>query len=210
MRREWWSGGWRAATCLGVALAAACNGSGASGAPAGGDASAPDTASDDASSDDASSDDASDANAATEADAAADAGDASSGCSSDGAIVAAGDYVAAGGTQYWLRRSATAATFTIVPGGTPSASSPPSLARIQRVCPSWLGVAGTDESTRGDASPVSTFARLDWATVTGGLLLCQRAASSLDAAASLAAANPQDTAAGCGGAAWLSLTPVSP
>jgi hypothetical protein len=144
--------------------------------------------------------DASNDDASPDAGASTDAGEAGSLCSTDGGLAAAGNYVASDGTQYWLRKSATAATFTVVPGGTPANTSPPQLARIREVCSQWLGVAGTD----------GTFARVDWASVTGGLLLCQRGVASLDAAAVLPDANPSDAHAGCGGNPWISLTPESP
>ncbi len=129
-------------------------------------------------------------------------GETSSPCSPapDGGLGPAGDYVASDGTQYWLRQSATAATFTVLPGGTPANASPPHLARIGEIGSEWLGVAGTD----------GTFARVDWASVDGGLLLCRRAVTSLDAAAALPGANANDADAGCGGNPWISVAPVSP
>jgi hypothetical protein len=143
---------------------------------------------------------ASNLDATVDADASSDAGDAGNACSSDGGLAVTGDYVAADGTHYWLRQSATATTFTVVPGGTPSNTAPPHLARIREMCPQWLGAAGTD----------GTFARVDWASVDGGLLLCQRGAASLGAAAALSGADPNDVDAGCGGNAWISVTRVSP
>ncbi len=104
------------------------------------------------------------------------------------------------GTQYWLRQSPTAATFTVVPGGAQSNAAPPHLARIRDVCPHWLVAAVTD----------GTFARLDWASADGGMLLCQRRAPSLAAAGALPSVNPNDVNSGCGGAAWVALTAVSP
>jgi hypothetical protein len=208
MREKWWSrGGPSAATAVAMTFAVgACNGTSSATTPSdaappsdtgttepleGGSSPGPDASNvPDASSDDTSPD----------AGASTDAGEAGSPCSTDGGLAAAGNYVASDGTQYWLRKSATAATFTFVPGGTPANTSPPHLARIREVCSQWLGIAGTD----------GTFARVDWASVTGGLLLCPRSVTSLDAAATLPGANPNDADAGCGGNPWISLTPVSP
>ena len=152
---------------------------------------------------DASNDAASDtADANDAADAAIDAGTA---CTPNGPIAAAGNYAAADGTQYWLRKTATAATFTVVPPAIDAsdASAPvslPSLSRIKLVCAQWLGLAGTDGS----------FSRLDWATTSGGLQVCVRSTASLDAAAGLAAPDPSSASAGCHGSPWIALAPVSP
>jgi hypothetical protein len=146
--------------------------------------------------------------------ASADAGDASAACSSNGPLAMAGDYAASDGTQYWLRESLTAATFTVVPpspapassdaggdaGGDAGRGALPTLGRIKLVCPQWLGVVGTD----------GTVTRLDWATITGGLVVCERVVASIDAAATLAPAQAGDVDAGCAGGPWLSLAAVSP
>jgi hypothetical protein len=127
----------------------------------------------------------------------ADAGDP---CSPDGSIAVAGDYVASDGTQYWLRKSVTAATYTVVPAGPPKQSALPRLFRVQRVCPGWLALAGTG----------GVFSRLDWATAGSTLLLCVRHTTSVDTAATLAAPSLGDLASGCDGSAWLSLAKVTP
>lgn len=120
-------------------------------------------------------------------------------CPSDGALGIAGDYVASGGAQYWLRKSATATTYTIVPSGPPMASAPPQLFRIRGICSTWLLLAGTDGSIE----------RLDWATGDVALRICVRAAVSAGAAALLSIPDAGDSATGCAGAAWLSLAKVS-
>jgi hypothetical protein len=140
------------------------------------------------------------------ANAAIDGGsEAGRACSASGPIAIAGNYAAADGTQYWVRKTATAATFTVVPPATDAgdASAPislPRLSRIKRVCPQWLGLAATDGS----------FARLDWESTSGGLQVCIRSTASLDTATGLAATDPSNGSTGCNGNPWIALAPVSP
>jgi hypothetical protein len=134
-------------------------------------------------------------NAAVEA-SVADAGS----CSTHGLIAVAGDYTGPDGTGYWLRKSATAATFTVVPAGAPVPSALPQLFRVEDVCPRWLLLESTD----------GRFGRVDWATVGGGLGICVRASASARAVTALALPDPGNAATGCAGSAWIALTPVTP
>ena len=134
-------------------------------------------------------------------DAAIEASIADAGaCSANGPIAIAGDYTAGDGTEHWLRTSATAATYTVVPADAQVPSIVPELFRIERVCPRWLVLESTD----------GTFARLDWTTAGGALGICVRAATGADAAMGLAPPDPSDAAAGCGGTPWTGLTKAAP
>lgn len=129
-----------------------------------------------------------------------DVADAAPSCSADGALAIAGDYVAGDGTRHWLRKSATAATYAVVPGGAPDPAAPPRLYRIVEVCPGWLLLAEVGGGT----------ARLDWAQGGDGLHLCVRPAASADEAAALAAPDADDTTTGCAGSAWTVLAGGAP
>jgi hypothetical protein len=133
--------------------------------------------------------------AATEA-PVADAGS----CSTEGPIAIAGDYTASDGTGYWLRQSATASTYTVVPAGTPVPSALPQLFRIQSFCPQWLLIESTD----------GAYGRLDWATLGSALGICVRGVPGASAAVALTPADPGAPATGCAGVAWTSLTRVTP
>jgi hypothetical protein len=114
-------------------------------------------------------------------DAGADASPAEE-CTPGGALPIAGDYVAPNGTEHWLRRSATATTYTVVP----STGAPPALQlfRVTSVCTHHLALAGT--------SGVS--ARLDWTRTDTSLRICVRPTSKPN----------------CDAVSWVSLTPRTP
>lgn len=155
------------------------------------DAAVPDVATEDATVPDAATDDATVLDAATD-DPTVDGGAA---CSVDGALVVAGAYVAKDGTRHWLRRSATATTYSVVPGGAPEPAVPPRLYRVAEVCSGWLLLA----EVGGGAS------RLDWAQGGDGLHLCVRPAANAGAAKVLAAPDADNVATGCAGSAWTVL-----
>jgi hypothetical protein len=133
-------------------------------------------------------------------DAASDASTAGS-CSATGPIAIAGDYTSSDGTGYWLRKSSTAATYTVVPPGAQAPSTLPQLFRIESVCSQWLLVASTDGATTD---------RLDWATVGGSLGICVRTVADASAAKALPAPDPDNPTSGCAGSAWTPLTQVTP
>ena len=138
--------------------------------------------------------------ARADADAAVDAGVV---CTPDGAIPIAGDYTAPDGSERWLRKTATATTYAVVPGGAPDASNLPALYRVASVC------SGTGAGTLALASLDGTAARLDW-TNTSGVSVCFRVAASTTAALALAPPEATNAATGCAGAAWLALTKETP
>jgi hypothetical protein len=133
-------------------------------------------------------------------DAAIDAAFDAGSCSPQGPLVVAGDYTASDGTQRWLRKSVTAETYTVVAAGAPTPSVLPQLFRVTNVCSRWLVL----ESTAG------AFGRLDWATMSGALGICVRTATDSAAAMALPGPDPTDAATGCAGAAWTTLTRVTP
>jgi hypothetical protein len=117
-------------------------------------------------------------------------------CVAGGALAIAGDYVATDRTEYWLRKTATATTYTLVPP--PPAL--PSLFRVTTVCTRYLALAGTD----------GTFARLDWVQGDTTLRVCVRPATSGAGVGQLSAPDGANAATGCGGAPWLVLTRAAP
>lgn len=121
-------------------------------------------------------------------------------CSNTGTLAIAGDYVAAGGTEHWLRQTATATTYAVVPGGVPTPTSLPKLFRVRLFCDHWLSLEGTG----GDA------VRLDWTTLSGALSICVRSVTIANAATSLSTPDANDAGAGCNGAPWLALTREAP
>jgi hypothetical protein len=132
--------------------------------------------------------------------------DAGGPCPADGAISILGDYTAPDGSERWLRKTATATTFSVVPGGAPDASSLPSLYRVASVCSGTApGAAGTLALAGLDGSA----ARLDW-TNASGVSVCFRAAVATTAALALPPPDGANTTTGCGGAAWLALTKETP
>jgi hypothetical protein len=120
-------------------------------------------------------------------------------CSSDGALTIAGDYVAADKTQYWFRKSATATTYTVVPGA--GAPSPlPQLFRVTSVCPRRLSLAGTDGSV----------ARLDWVNAADSLRVCVRSSKDSADLEALPLPDMASDATGCAGGPWIALARTTP
>jgi hypothetical protein len=136
----------------------------------------------------------------TGADAAAEAGVV---CTTDAAIAIAGDYTAPDGSERWLRKTATATTYSVVPRGTADASNLPALYRVASVC------SGTTAGTLALASLDGTAARLDW-TNASSVSVCFRAAANTTAALALPPPDATNAATGCAGAAWQSLTKETP
>ena len=124
-------------------------------------------------------------------------------CTPDGAIAILGDYTAPDGSERWLRKTATATTYAVVPGGGPDASSLPALYRVAIVC------SGTIAGTLSLAGLDGTAARLDW-TSANGVTVCFRAAADTTAALALPPPDATNTTTGCSGAAWLALTKETP
>jgi hypothetical protein len=120
-------------------------------------------------------------------------------CSSTGALTIAGDYVAPDGTEYWLRKTVTATTYTVVPARATAPAPLPKLYRITMLCQAWLALAGTDGSV----------ARLDWSGSPSSLRICVRTAAAKDVA-TLPDPDGSNDAAGCDGAAWTRLTRSMP
>jgi hypothetical protein len=121
-------------------------------------------------------------------------------CVAGGPIAVAGDYTAADGTGYWLRKSFTASTYTVVPAGAPAPSVVPQVFRIESVCSRSLLLENTDGAS----------GRLDWATMGGSLGICVRMAPDAGAATALPPPDPGAPSTGCAGAAWTVLTKVTP
>lgn len=117
-------------------------------------------------------------------------------CTSGGALPSAGDYTASDGAEHWLRKTATAATYTIVPAGAPDPATPPKVFRVSLVCGSWLLVE----------APGSDVRRLDLAAIGGGLRVCLRPAANANAAAALSTPDPAAAATGCAAGPWTVLT----
>lgn len=141
-----------------------------------------------------------------ELDSGSDGGDASvpSACTGGMVLPVTGDYVDASGTEHWLRRTASATTYTRVHGGTPVPAKPPALWRVVETCP--------DQKTFVAVSENATYARVDWTTDGLGqgsrLYLCIAAGEMANAAAAFAApkSNANALGAGCKGGPWTLLT----
>jgi hypothetical protein len=121
-------------------------------------------------------------------------------CPSGAVLSIAGDYVASDKTEYWLRKTATATTYTVVPAGAPTPSALPQLYRVSSICPHWLSLSNTD----------GTFARLDWTESESSLRICVRSVPDLNEARKLPNPDAADTATGCAGAPWTELVRSTP
>ncbi len=121
-------------------------------------------------------------------------------CTGGTVLPVTGDYVDGSGTEHWLRKTASATTYTRVPGGAPLPEKPPTLWRVVETCP--------DQKTFVAVSENATFARVDWANDAAGLHLCIAAEEMPDPAAAFAAPKSSATAlgAGCKGGPWMLLT----
>lgn len=157
-------------------------------APSGDHAPAPDRPEDAGSKADSGSDD--------------DGGDASvpgHACTGGTVLPVTGDYVDDSGMEHWLRKTASATTYTRVPGGAPVPAKPPTLWRIVETCPDQRSFVAVSEN--------ATFARVDWTTDGAGLHVCIAAEEMPDAraasAAPTSAANALGT--GCKGGPWTLL-----
>jgi hypothetical protein len=120
-------------------------------------------------------------------------------CTGDGTLSIVGNYVAADGSQHWLRKTASATTYARVPSGKADNTNPPTIWKITQVCSTEKAFVATSEAGK--------FARVDWAQSPAGLQLCVAVEDAADAAAALAAG--KSTAAsptGCKGRAWTTLT----
>jgi hypothetical protein len=123
-------------------------------------------------------------------------------CTPDGALAIAGDYSAPDGSERWLRKTATAATYAVVPGA--DASSVPLLYRVKSVC-----TGGTNAGTLALAGLDGTAGRLDW-TNANGVRVCFQPAADTTAALALPPPDATNASTGCAGAAWLPLTKEMP
>jgi hypothetical protein len=119
-------------------------------------------------------------------------------CTGSG-TVPLGDYLAADGAQHWLRKTASATTYTRIPGGQPTPSKTPVLWQITQTCSDQKAFIATNEG--------GTFARVDWKATLDGIDLCIAIEGAADAAAAIAApsSNASATATGCNGAPWTLL-----
>lgn len=132
-----------------------------------------------------------------------DGGDASvptHACTGGTLLPVTGDYVDGSGTEHWLRKTASATTYTRVPGGAPVPAKPPTLWRIVETCPDQKSFVAVSEN--------ATYARVDWTNDAAGLHLCIAAEEMADAAAAFAApkSNANALGAGCKGGPWTLLT----
>jgi hypothetical protein len=124
---------------------------------------------------------------------------AASMCTGGAPLPIFGNYVAGDGALHWLRRSASAETYSRVPAGAPSNATPPTLWLITQVC--------SDQNVFVAMSETSTYARVDWARSSSEVQLCIAVEGATNAAAALAApASVPDSATGCNGGAWTVLS----
>ena len=138
-----------------------------------------------------------------ELDSGNDGGDASvpaQACTGGTVLPVTGDYVDESGAEHWLRKTASATTYTRVPGGAPVPAKPPTLWRVVETCP--------DQKTFVAVSEIATYARVDWTTDGAGVHLCIAAGEMVDVAAAFAApkSNADALGAGCKGGPWTLLT----
>lgn len=120
-------------------------------------------------------------------------------CTGGTVLPVTGDYVDGSGTEHWLRKTASATTYTRVPGGAPVPAKPPTLWRIVETCPDQKSFVAVSEN--------ATFARVDWTTYGTGLHLCIAAEEMPDASAAFAAPTSAADAlgTGCKGGPWTLL-----
>jgi hypothetical protein len=121
-------------------------------------------------------------------------------CSGGTVLPVLGSYVDATGTEHWLRTTASATTYTRVPGGAPVPAKPPTLWRVVETCP--------DQKLFVAVSENATFARVDWTQDGEGLHLCVAAEEMADVNAALAAPKSDVKAlgTGCKGGPWMLLS----
>lgn len=122
-------------------------------------------------------------------------------CTGSDALSIAGNYVAADGSQHWLRKTASATTYAQLPAKGPGAGSPPPpvLWKITQVCSTEKAFIAAGETGK--------FARVDWVEDGTGLQLCVAIEDAVDAAAALAASkSTAGSATGCKGGPWTTLT----
>ncbi|WP_146651793.1 hypothetical protein [Labilithrix luteola] len=120
-------------------------------------------------------------------------------CTGNSALDIVGNYVAGDGAQHWIRKTATATTYTRVPAGKADNAKPPTLWKISQVC--------SDQKAFIATSPTGKFARIDWTGTASALQLCvpiEEAASVADVLA-IGATTP-GSPTGCQGKAWTTLT----
>jgi len=136
-----------------------------------------------------------------------DGGDASvpaQACTGGTVLPVTGDYVDGSGTEHWLRKTASATTYTRVPGGAPGPAKPPTPWRAVGTCP--------DQKTFAAPPQNATHARALWTTDAlqdgSRLHLCVAAEEMADVAAAFAApkSNANALGAGCKGGPWMTLT----
>jgi hypothetical protein len=143
--------------------------------------------------------------AAVDQDAAADAGaneDAGQpgGCIDKSLDSIAGKYSDASGEEHWLRVTAKAQLYAVVPSGPAIPDALPVLLQIVEACADQRRFVAT---TRDEQ-----HLRADWLKTADGLALCTTAAGS-DAVETLLANAPPDASdlvSGCYGEAWVLLT----
>lgn len=120
-------------------------------------------------------------------------------CTGSSALEIAGNYVAGDGAQHWIRKTATATTYTRVPAGQADNAKPPTLWKITQIC--------SDQKAFIATSPTGKFARVDWTGTASALQLCvpiEEAASVADVLA--IGATTAGSPTGCQGKAWTTLT----
>jgi hypothetical protein len=120
-------------------------------------------------------------------------------CTGNAALDILGNYLAGDGAQHWIRKTATATTYTRVPAGKADNATPPTLWKITQVC--------SDQKAFIATSPTGKFARVDWTGTASALQLCvpiEEAASVADVLAIGATSAGSPT--GCQGKAWTTLT----
>lgn len=129
-------------------------------------------------------------------------GGSSGSCVGDAALSFVGDFTSADGRKHWLRSTATATTYAIVPGGAATPLALPELEILVENCEDF----GFFVTQRAD----SKFSRFDFEKEGSNLWLCAHddAYASKQAAIDAPAADASSLIQGCEEGPWLGLTKV--
>lgn len=119
-------------------------------------------------------------------------------CSTERELEIAGDYTDTSGAEHWLRATATATTYTIVPAGAPTPENLPSLFTVERVCADMDRLILRAED--------GSFSRLDYLADEGALQICVVSADYLEAAINAALPDFNELASGCAGEPFTALS----
>ena len=123
-------------------------------------------------------------------------------CSGASALSFVGDFTSNDGRKHWLRTTATATTYAVIPGGVATTLALPELEILAENCENF----GFFVTERAD----SKFSRFDFEKEGSNLWLCGHgeAFTSKQAAVDAPAADPSSLIQGCESGPWLGLTKV--